>query len=339
MLPGIKQLAESLGLDTPELDQVAGRRSPVCGPAEADDCAGAPRRAARTGRRPIEARAGAANATETAAHGVHGTGVARLDLSHGRRTAELAGELRGFGPADYQNVAPPFPTLWVEWRTSRARQVVTGRRLPELRGVAMVSRDRPGGGWETMLSAFWSRDRGAELFGIWRATIAPDGSLEALVRLAPREDGDPARAEALENLNGSATIPALMAVAFSHCRNVRRVAVSPDKRLDRARVRRGKRPFVRFTTLVIDPMREVLRTEGGAEIRGLAAALHICRGHFKTYDERPLFGRLRGTFWWGDHVRGNAAEGVVAKDYAVTAPGQTTVGTDAPLRRHVPNRH
>jgi len=72
--------------------------------------------------------------------------------------------------------------------------------------------------------------------------------------------------------------------------------------------------------LEIDPMKEVLRTEGQVATVGLQKALHICRGHFKTYDEKPLFGRLKGTFWWPQTLRGSANQGVVLKDYAVKAP-------------------
>jgi hypothetical protein len=52
--------------------------------------------------------------------------------------------------------------------------------------------------------------------------------------------------------------------------------------------------------------------------RGLVHALHICRGHFKTFTEdAPLFGKRVGTYWWASQVRGKAEEGVVEKDYRV----------------------
>lgn len=54
---------------------------------------------------------------------------------------------------------------------------------------------------------------------------------------------------------------------------------------------------------------------------GLRKALHLVRGHFATYTpDKPLFGRITGTVWKPSHVRGDAAEGIVAKDYRVKAP-------------------
>lgn len=50
-------------------------------------------------------------------------------------------------------------------------------------------------------------------------------------------------------------------------------------------------------------------------------SLHQVRGHFATYlPERPLFGRLSGTFWIPDHIRGDVKNGVVVKDYTVSFP-------------------
>jgi hypothetical protein len=61
-----------------------------------------------------------------------------------------------------------------------------------------------------------------------------------------------------------------------------------------------------------------MRTEGRVETEGLKRALHICRGHFSHYsEEKPLFGRIAGTFWVPAHVRGSAKEGVIVSDYNV----------------------
>lgn len=47
-------------------------------------------------------------------------------------------------------------------------------------------------------------------------------------------------------------------------------------------------------------------------------ALHVVRGNFATYsDDRPLFGRLVGTFFRPSHMRGVKNCGVVKKDYRV----------------------
>lgn len=114
--------------------------------------------------------------------------------------------------------------------------------------------------------------------------------------------------------------PFLFAMSLMHCKNVviREVA-PPDTRRAKAK-KRGVPPLVRYRVLDIEPMKTVLRTEGQIEKTGLKQALHICRGHFKTYDDKPLFGKVRGTFWWPSTVRGSLSEGAVVKDYQVHEP-------------------
>jgi len=44
--------------------------------------------------------------------------------------------------------------------------------------------------------------------------------------------------------------------------------------------------------------------------------LTLCEGHWKTYtEERPLFGKYVGRWWWPNHIRGNKEYGEVKKDY------------------------
>lgn len=49
---------------------------------------------------------------------------------------------------------------------------------------------------------------------------------------------------------------------------------------------------------------------------GGAQPLELIKGHLKTYDKNPLFGKIRGTWWWEPHVRGDATVGVRTHDYA-----------------------
>lgn len=114
-------------------------------------------------------------------------------------------------------------------------------------------------------------------------------------------------------------IPALLAISLMHCRNVRVQTVEPPLALSRKAARRGGRPLVRYQVLDIGPMRTVLDHEGGARTRGLGHALHICRGHFKTFtDDAPLFGKHTGTYWWHDTARGTPKRGRVTTDYRVS---------------------
>jgi len=70
-----------------------------------------------------------------------------------------------------------------------------------------------------------------------------------------------------------------------------------------------------------EPMTKALKTEGGIEKSGPRKALHLVRGHFKSFSaDKPLFGRVVGTFWWESSIRGSLAKGRVEKDYEVNPP-------------------
>ena len=112
-----------------------------------------------------------------------------------------------------------------------------------------------------------------------------------------------------------------LALTFAHCKNVALQDHHTPPKVAKKRAKAGKPIGTTYKTLLIDPMKETLRTEGGIEKNGLKKALHICRGHFATYTEdKPLFGKITGTFWKPMHVRGNKKRGEVKKDYAIGAP-------------------
>lgn len=116
-------------------------------------------------------------------------------------------------------------------------------------------------------------------------------------------------------------MPALFTLSLMNCKNTSIEEVNPETKLNRERRKAGLKPFLRYHTINIEPMKAVLKTEGGIESNGLKKALHICRGHFATYSpEKPLFGHFSGTVWKPSHVRGSAKQGVVISDYNVKAP-------------------
>ena len=117
-------------------------------------------------------------------------------------------------------------------------------------------------------------------------------------------------------------LPALFALSLMHCRNVAVRTVEPPVALSRKAARRRGRPLTRYHVLDIAPMREILDRQGEARRKGLRHALHLCRGHFKTYTaDAPLFGRHVGDFWWADHARGSVSNGQVEKDYRLRLTG------------------
>lgn len=101
-----------------------------------------------------------------------------------------------------------------------------------------------------------------------------------------------------------------------HCKNVTVRPADSDANHAAATKSFGKR-VARYHVLDIKPMARTIRESVSGDIT-MAKALHVCRGHFKEFSqEKPLFGRLTGKYWWAPHVRGDAESGVVLKDYRV----------------------
>lgn len=115
--------------------------------------------------------------------------------------------------------------------------------------------------------------------------------------------------------------PALLTISFLHCRNIEIQPVTPSERQSRSYRKKHGRELLRYHVLDIKPIRQLLERYHRGERSDLRRALHICRGHFKTFaPDAPLLGKAVGTFWWGPQVRGSREEGIVIKDYRVLAP-------------------
>lgn len=185
------------------------------------------------------------------------------------------------------------------------------------------------GGWHLDITA-WADFPSVGLMGpvaMWQLIVGPRGdvlhSQYGVIAGRNKTLPDPTIGEWASTL----IFAPLLALSFLHCKNVTIIDNNAPRAERRRAEREGTKPPVTFKTLDIRPMQEVLRREGNIEKTGLKMALHICRGHFATYsEERPLFGRVAGTFWKPMHVRGSAKEGVVVKDYAVHQPMEVSNG-------------
>lgn len=235
---------------------------------------------------------------------------------------------------DVPSVAGPFRAFWMEWRVPTVvRHPNTGELLSQqyhanrfgvLYATAMPEDDTDPDLLHTVVG--WMFGDGPHgLSGPFCKTViraGQDGRPLAPMRLSSLVDGITSEG-AIDAVGGYLATP-MLAIGFMHCKNVV-ITDAPDTRTRQQRrydERKGTKP-TEFKTLVIEPMKQVLKTEGGIEQHGLKKALHICRGHFATYSEdRPLFGKYSGTFWKPAHVRGSADIGMVGKDYKVKAPKQ-----------------
>ena len=111
---------------------------------------------------------------------------------------------------------------------------------------------------------------------------------------------------------------ALYAILFTHCRNVTYYEKSHPEKLQKANIKRGKTPQETYRILDIEGLTKQAKSDATTERGELQTALHICRGHFKTYtEENPLFGQHTGTYWWPMHKRGSEKYGKINKDYKI----------------------
>jgi hypothetical protein len=104
-------------------------------------------------------------------------------------------------------------------------------------------------------------------------------------------------------------------LAVLNTKNITLALNEPSEKVNKKRIKSGKTPYVKYYTLKIKPMGNSKSRQSGKQELEDFNALHLCRGHFKNYDEKPLFGKYRGTYWWSPMVRGTEKNGVVAKDY------------------------
>lgn len=112
--------------------------------------------------------------------------------------------------------------------------------------------------------------------------------------------------------------PAFLAMSFLHCKNVTLVENHvPAPLAKKYRARHGVAPCT-YKTLIIEPLKKILRSEGRSGEVGIQKALHICRGHFRDYREgRGLFGRYHQLVWMPAIVRGSRGEKVSPREIEV----------------------
>jgi hypothetical protein len=187
--------------------------------------------------------------------------------------------------------------------------------IPYQHGVLMISEKEAGvlGGHRILSRYFLGEKNGvaADLGAVqFRVDVSGKYNGEVLAEknfmMNNRED--------VKDLGAGFQMVSLFALSLLHCKNVNAEKSLPaDARLQASRARRGKSPLFRFHTIKVGgvPSMPGHGRNGPHE----APAFHICRGHFKKFDERPLFGKFRGTYWWPTYARGDEKKGVVEKDY------------------------
>lgn len=226
---------------------------------------------------------------------------------------------------DFPNVAPPYPQFWAEHRTPRvihskekgdtdiAALVPNGRvgvlvTAYDVGSVALETEIPQGARWVLLCELLmdWGGACGKRYVDgtIGTICIIVDAEGRVMERPFMRSYCAPEHNDLMCHYM-TWLHPTLLAVSFLHCKNVRVDEHTVDKPLAKKfRARHGVEP-TGWKTLVIEPLKAVLRHEGKADAQGLAKALHICRGHFRDYREgRGLFGKYHVLAWTPMTVRG-----------------------------------
>jgi hypothetical protein len=256
---------------------------------------------------------------------------------------------------DYPNIAPPFYRFYIEHALPKDANINGEKRHNHLADVvdrvgvfftgldvekppedafrsndpALIRYKSNGVRWVLYAQPFilYKNSTFRQLDFMYVMHIKPDGSLYvsggvAVGVIAPKNVNGDAAFKIFTGILG----PSLLAISFMHCKNVHFVAHDPLRRSGKRSNRYG--PKVKYYTLEIEPMKTILRTEGEIEHNGLRRSLHICRGHFKDYRDKGLFGKFKDIYWWDAHARGNIAAGVVGKDYSVNTDSRNPVVRD-----------
>lgn len=108
------------------------------------------------------------------------------------------------------------------------------------------------------------------------------------------------------------------ACAFMNCRNIVLEEVSPTEALQRARRRRGRPPAYTYYRLRVRARGRLHPLVRAGNRKSDPTAIHWRRGHFKSYEERPLFGKRTGLWWWQPHLAGLDYRSFRDKEYVVT---------------------
>jgi hypothetical protein len=238
---------------------------------------------------------------------------------------------------DFPNLAPPFQIFWCEHRMVRMIRSKTkgdtdvtkilpqGGRVGHL-FVALEQGEFKGEGIPDEAKwVFW-----CEIFADYhKQGIAADGShgsifmcIDAEGRLLERPwmqtFCDRVHNEMVKHVMAWLN-PSLLAISFMHCKNVTMVDNPVPPKL--ARRYQERHPGARLTphkALVIEPLKQILRTQGRSGEVGLAKAMHICRGHFRDYRQGAgLFGKYNQLVWTPSVIRGTKGKTAPAREIEV----------------------
>lgn len=110
-----------------------------------------------------------------------------------------------------------------------------------------------------------------------------------------------------------------MALKFLRCRNASTQYIYTTKQEKFNSIPKERRELFRYKVLkVMVPKTRKVYVYADREPKMSKMPVHLIVGHEKTYtEERPLFGKYVGKWWWQDFLRGDPKNGFITKDYCI----------------------
>lgn len=228
---------------------------------------------------------------------------------------------------------PLYPYTYLEWPAEGARCAAlvacSGILDPSEEKMAMIfTFDIAGGAayyngsahvWFTPEgTATFARDEDDKIKGVMGV---PSEEVYAIIR-----DDEEVAKSFYNSLSWSAVV-ALFTFSLLHCTNVKVVEVDPRSMMSRqqrrAAERRREDPIL-YKVLEVKPFGSYRKSANEPQGEGRTKRLHHVRGHFMEfgpeYGKGLAFGRIAGRFYCPPHIRGDLAEGAVAKTYKLAKP-------------------
>jgi hypothetical protein len=231
---------------------------------------------------------------------------------------------------DFPCPRPPSDNMWMEWKDNGID--CTGKQVSEparigMHVITIIAAEEKtktflqmyptlpeNAYWAVVfLSFFQTHKNNRSIAGpVFSVLLDRQGNILSDVVVATLNGGkvDIKREDKWEN----EIITPLLALSFCNCKNIVTDVIRPVDAIAKNRAK-ANRPCLTFKVLSIQTAVNGLRISAGCS--DIRKAMHICRGHFAVYDERPLFGKYKGRFWVPQHVKGSSQEGVVVKEYSV----------------------
>lgn len=211
----------------------------------------------------------------------------------------------------------PFPLCWFDHRT----KIMADNDIGEPKSISkkgLLVKELENNDWDIMPFAYVDELQRWYPPDHW-ITVHPTTFNwdNKIMSFAAKRMNDQALRDVTEDCQHDASL-VICALLLIGCKNIGTEIIVPPDKLNAKRKRVGRTELFSYHTLVIKPT--------GKKQESIPKHLwnnriHICRGHFKEYTEdRKLFGKYTGRYWWQPSVRGRNKDGVVMKDYVIESP-------------------